>query len=161
MKKIIRILGLSLVVSFASCSKDEPATTTTEPVALELKGIYKYKNVLNPNPTDIDGDGTINVDIMKEVGRQCEWDNTLEFRDTELINTNKALKCSPTEQEVVTSKYIYDKSAATITVTDSNGKVLKTYLKVKIETTTTGKTLQMESLDKELNQNLTYIFVSI
>ena len=160
MKKIIRILGLTLVLgmSLASCTKEVEILEPT------LTGTYKYKSVIVSNPVDLDKDGLANIDLMKEKGKECTWDNTWQYQGNKATLGGGETLCSPDEADssnvIGSFDYIYDKTSRTIKIMYSGGssEVLEN---VKIGFTADQKqSLSFDLWDSKLSQLVTYNLVS-
>lgn len=160
MKKIIRILGLTLVLgmSLASCTKEVEILEPT------LTGTYKYKSVIVSNPVDLDKDGLANNDLIKERGKECTWDNTWQYQGNKATLGGGETLCSPDEADsynvIGSFDYIYDKTSRTIKIMYSGGssEVLEN---VKIGFTADQKqSLSFDLWDSKLSQLVTYNLVS-
>ena len=161
MKKIISLLGLTLVLgmSLASCTKEVEILEPT------LTGTYKYKSVIVSNPVDLDKDGLANNDLMKEKGKECTWDNTWQYRGNKATLGGGETLCDPSEADsanvIGSFDYIYDKTSKTIKIIYSGGssEVLEN---VKIGYTAEQKqSLSFDLWDSDLSQFVTYNLVSI
>ena len=161
MKKIIRILGLTLVLgmSLASCTKEVDVLEPT------LTGTYKYKSVIVSNAVDLDKDGLANNDLMKEKGKECTWDNTWQYQgDKTTLRAGETL-CDPSEANsanvIGSFDYIYERSIMKIIIIYPGGEneVLEN---VKIGfMADQKKTLSFDLWDSELSQLVTFNLVSI
>lgn len=116
MKKIIRTLGLTLVVAVAltSCSKDDPAPTSTttgtvDPITgntvytLDWTSLdntsWKYVSATVPIAINWDGDPISNTDLFKEKANNCKWDDIITFVTYAggVVNINdSAISCNNT-----------------------------------------------------------------
>lgn len=161
MKKNIRIVGLSLGIgmSLVSCTKEVEILEPT------LTGIYKYKSVIVSNPVDLDNDGLANIDLMKEKGKECTWDNTWQYQGNKATLGGGETLCAPSEADsanvIGSFDYIYDKTSRTIKIIYSGGssEVLEN---VKIGYTSDQKqSLSFDLWDNNLSQFVTYNLVSI
>ena len=86
MKKISRLLGVTLVLLVSACSPSETEIDPTPEVTPQnIVGNYTYNVVLVPNGVDTDGDGIKNTNLMNEKGKECVWDNTWSFTETTVI----------------------------------------------------------------------------
>lgn len=97
MKKIIRTLGLAVVMAVAltSCTKDDPAPTPTTPTetidpatgntvytltyTILENTSWKYSSVTVPIGVNWDADPVWNTDLLKENANNCKWDDTIKF----------------------------------------------------------------------------------
>lgn len=160
MKKIIRILGLTLVLGMsASCTKEVEILEPT------LTGTYKYKYVIVSQAVDLDKDGLASIDLMKEKGKECTWDNTWQYQGNKATLRAGETLCSPDEADsanvIGSFDYIYDKTSRTIKIMYSGGssEVLEN---VKIGFTADQKqSLSFDLWDSKLSQLVTYNLVSI
>lgn len=160
MKKIIRILGLTLVLgmSLASCTKEVEILEPT------LTGTYKYKSVIVSQAVDLDKDGFANNDLMKEKVKECVWDNTWQYQGNKATLRAGETLCDPSEADsanvIVTVDYIYDKTSKTIKFMYSGGSS-ELMENVKIGFTSDQKqSLSFELWDSKLSQIVTYNLVS-
>lgn len=160
MKKITRILGLTLVlgISLVSCTKEVEILEPT------LEGIYKYKSVIVSNAVDLDKDGLAGIDLMKEKGKECTWDNIWQYQGNKATLGGGETLCSPDEADssnvIGSFDYIYDKTSRTIKIMYSGGssEVLEN---VKIGFTADQKqSLSFDLWDSKLSQLVTYNLVS-
>lgn len=161
MKKIIRVLGLTLFLgmSLASCTKEVEILEPT------LTGIYKYKSVIVSKAVDLDKDGLANIDLMKEKGKECTWDNTWQYQGNKAILGGGKTLCDPSEADsanvIVSVDYIYDKSSKTIKIIYSGGNI-EVLRNVKIGYTSDQKqSLSFDLWYSEISQIVTYNLVSI
>jgi len=78
MKKYLYILGLILIF-FASCDKDDD-TVPLGDRSEALYGQWEYLSIMSNTAVDINGDGTVNIDLYNsnEI-RQCLKDNLTFF----------------------------------------------------------------------------------
>lgn len=160
MKKIIRILGLTLFLgmSFISCTKEVEILEPT------LTGIYKYKSVIVSNAIDLDKDGLANNDLMKEKVKECVWDNTWQYQGNKATLRAGETLCDPSEADsanvIGSFDYIYDKTSRTIKIMYSGGssEILEN---VRIGYTAEQKqSLSFDLWDSDLSQFVTYNLVS-
>jgi hypothetical protein len=161
MKKIIRILGISLVLVLASCTPQETEIDTTPEVTPQsISGEYTYNVVLVANGVDIDGDGKTNTNLMNEKGKECVWDNTWVFTESKVTFYEKGSKCEVNSPDIIlTAKYEYDKNKGTITIIDEAGKIVDVLNDVLLEYEDYSKqtNLSFSTFEKDLNQSVRYV----
>lgn len=126
--------------------------------------IYKYKSVKVTQPIDIDKDGLVSYDLMKEKGKECVWDNTWQYQGNKATLRAGERLCGSQEadnQNVIGSfDYIYEKVAKTIKITYEGG-ITEVLNNVKIGYTSDQKQfLSFELWDNDLSQSVTYYLVS-
>lgn len=115
MKKIIRVLGLTLVLgmSLVSCTKE------VEILETKLGGSYKIESIITDLPVDLDKDGVANTDMSKEKDRgYCRFDDTFLFNNVSKgIWADGSDICSndlePSDENF---NYIHDKAKKTISM---------------------------------------------
>lgn len=160
MKKIIRILGMSLVLVLASCTNDESGSDpdTTLEVAT-LKGIYKYQAVGVANAVDLNADGVFNNDLSKEGYNSCGFDNTIEITDTQYSFQMKGTSCDPSEANL-TFTYTLDKANEMITLFQ-NGQNAGEITNVKFNSFDGTKTYEYQVYNNTLKQNVYYVMEAV
>ena len=101
MKKIVRTLGVVLVLVLASCTKEDVIDNTPEVTPQNITGDYSYNVVLVDNAVDIDNDGKKNTNLMFETGKECVWDNIWKFTETNVTLYEKGIKCDNNSPDVL------------------------------------------------------------
>lgn len=162
MKKISRLLGVTLVLLVSACSPSETEIDPTPEVTPQnIVGNYTYNVVLVPNGVDTDGDGIKNTNLMNEKGKECVWDNTWSFTETTVILYEKGIKCDSANPDILLSgSYEYDKTTKKITIRDSATKaVIDVLEEVLLEYDDYSKqtNLSFSIFDKTLNQTVRYV----
>ena len=150
MKKIIRTLGLSLVVALAvSCSKDNDNGSLPEVSPSSISGTYKIIGATVPIGVDLNKDNITSGDLFEERYNICNFDNHITISAKNFTDVKKGLSCVKDETDVV---YDY--------VLDTTTKTLKLYKNsVLVETFTDvvkyfENTLQYEYYDPALKQKV-------
>lgn len=162
MKKIIRLLGVTLVlVSLNSCSKDDvPVDGTVELTQKNLIGLYKIQKVTVPIAVDLDGDGTSNTNLLLETGRNCVWDNTWEFAGPSMYINDAGTKCDPAGKvRILDESFKID--ATTKIITFASGDT-KPYNNVQLSTSNGLKLISFETEDNtSLKQIRSFTLVEV
>lgn len=161
MKKVIRVLGLGLVLglSFVSCTDEKSSEPETSLETKNLKGIYKYQGVSVASAVDTNGDGIFNNDLIKEGYNACGYDNTLEITDTQYTFQMKGTQCDPSETNL-SFTYTIDKANAKITLFE-NGQSAGEITNVKYYSFNGIKTYEYQVYSQSLKQNIAYVMESI
>ena len=78
MKPICSILLVGIVLGFSSCKKNDDVSESER--AETLLGQWEYQSIMTDRAVDINGDGTVNIDLFntQEI-RQCIKDNFTFF----------------------------------------------------------------------------------
>ena len=155
MKKIIRVLGLTLsLLIISSCSNDDDNNPSTEVTESNLKGTYKYTSASVQTAVDLNGDGVFNNDLTKEGYRTCTLDNNLEITETNYSFIMKGTSCSSDETSLVFT-YKLNKDEKIITLYEkgvSAGEITK----VEFFNFNGLKTYNYQVYDDKLKQNVAY-----
>lgn len=161
MKKIIRILGITLSLVFlASCSDDSPTDEPSKELSeSNLKGTYIYQTVNVKEAVDLNKDGVFNNDLFKEGYKTCTLDNQLEITEKNYNFILKGSTCAPDEKNLYFT-YKLDKTAKTITLFENgieSGKVDN----VEFYNGNDLKTYEYQVYDSNLKQNVVFIMKAI
>ena len=150
MKKIIRILGLTLFLglSLVSCTKE------VEVLESSLIGNYKFQTGIAPYAVDLNKNGIKNFDVFLE--EDGPLPNTFQFQTGNKV----AIRFDGGSGDVFLANYIYDKTNSTITITYS-GWQTEVLENVKIGYTSDRKQFLSYTLwDPEVSQIVTYTLVT-
>lgn len=162
MKKIIRTLGLSLVLALAvtSCTKDDNETNNQDTTLnmSTLSNIYIYEVALVPVAVDLDKDGIKNQNLMVEKINQCTWDNVLEFKGDRFTITDIGILCDTnnTGTIILDAKYVLDINSGTIKLYDNNSILIETLTNVKFYYNDDVKVFKFDLYDSNLKQTVSY-----
>lgn len=152
MKKIVRILGISLVVaSIVSCSKDDVDNSLPTVSTSTVAGTYSYAIAVTQTPFDYNKDGVLSQDLFAEGYNACGLDDQIVITETSYTILKKGVACNVGEKNEV-YEYKLDETLKTLTLYE-NGKVFKTFEKVYVQKDDKGKNeLIYEVFDTTLNQ---------
>lgn len=162
MKKLVRVLSLSMLLgfSFVSCTNEEEVDDTPDVKVENIKGEYFYKAVIASEAVDLDNDGVAKFNLMNENGQECVWDNSWVFTEKDVTLYERGSKCETDSPDILlTGSYIIDKIKGTITIKDSDGvtiDVLKNVL-LKFDDFSGQTNLEFSVYDNELKQDLKYV----
>ncbi len=161
MKKIIRLLGVTLVlVSLNSCSKDDvPADGTIELTQKNLVGVYKIQKLTVPVAVDIDNDGKTNTNLLLETGKSCVWDNNWEFNGPSMYIKDAGTKCDPTGPLVILDEsFTLDNTNKKITFASGD---TKPYTNIQLSISNGLKILSFETEDTNIKQTRSIVLIEV
>lgn len=154
MKKIIRILGLTLsVLVLASCSKDDESNNSLPVVTPNsLSGNYKFTLAAVGTAVDTNKDGHFTNYLLEDGYNACVFDNTIEITETTFSVIKKGVSCSADEKNDI-YEYKLDEKLKTIELIQ-NGKVIETLKQVYLLNENGSKKIQYEIFDTILGQTV-------
>lgn len=155
MKKIVRLLGLSILLSVAlvSCSSDNDQDNTLPVVTPSaLEGSYKVTIAVVDVAIDFNKDGFASHDLLTEGYNACSYDNLIQISKTTYTVVKKGVACSADEKDEVYD-YKFDDTAKTLELIQ-NGKVVETIKKVYLQVDNGVQTLMYDRFDSVLNQTV-------
>lgn len=161
MKKIIRLLGVTLVlVSLNSCSKDDvPVDGTIELTQKNLVGLYKIQKLTVPVAVDIDNDGKTNTNLLLETGNSCVWDNTWEFNGPSMYINDAGTKCDPAGNvRILDESFTLDMTNKKITFDSGD---TKPYTNIQLSVSNGLKLISFETEDTRLKQTRSFTLVEV
>lgn len=161
MKKIIRLLGVTLVlVSLNSCSKDDvPSDGAIELTQKNLEGTYKIEKLTVPVAVDVDNDGKTNTNLLLETGKSCVWDNNWEFGGPSMFIKEAGIKCDPNGSAIILDESITIDIPNKIIKFDSGST--QSYNNVQISMVSGVKKISFETLDTSLSQTKSFVLSKI
>lgn len=155
MKKIIRILGVTLsLLVLTSCSKDdEPDNNLPVVTPSSLVGSYKVTfATVNNLQLDTNKDGYFTSDLLVDGYNACTFDNTIEITPTTYAIIKKGVSCAADEKNEI-YEYKLDEKLKTIELIQ-NGKVLETLKQVYLLEENGTKKIQYEIFDTVLDRTV-------
>lgn len=161
MKKVIRLLGATLVVvSLNSCTGDDvPSDGAIEFTQKNLEGVYKFQKATVPIAVDLDNDGITNTNLLLELGKSCVWDNTWKFAGPSMYLDDIGIKCDPNGSvRILDESITLDKNTKTI-IFDSGDT--EPYTNVELSIVNGLKTMSFQFEDKRLKQKRSYTIIQV
>jgi hypothetical protein len=163
MKKIIRVLGITLVlVAMGSCSKDDD-NGGSGPIVVEksnLIGKYKITEAIVAKAIDSNGDGVTNNDLLKEGYNACIYDNLMEITEINLNYIMQGKVCEATETQQ-TNTYVISGDKKTISVFKDD-KLVETLNSIELDKNSAGKSeLYFNKFDDTLKQDIYFTLQKI
>lgn len=161
MKKLVRILGLSVVIglSFVSCTKDEIKDGDLEGTQKNLEGTYKIKSISVPVAVDLDNDGVKNTNLLLENGKICVWDNIWKFGGPSMFIKDSGIKCDVSSPDILLDES-FEFNSSTRIISFLSGDT-SSYTDVEIIIVSGKKEINFKTVDKTLNQIRSYTLIQI
>lgn len=158
MKKIVRILGISLSVivlgmSVVSCSSNDDEDNSlpgTNPST--LSGTYKVSVAIVDTAVDSNNDGVSSQDLLVEGYNACGFDDAIEITDKTFSVIRKGVSCNADEKNEVYD-YKYDANTKNLDLY-LNGKLVETLKGAYIENDNNVKKLFYDRYDSVLKQTI-------
>ena len=164
MKKIIRILGVTLtLLVVASCSKDEAANGEDTTLKTEnLSHKYKFLVAAVEIPVDLDNNDISSQNLIDEKVNQCSWDNILEITNDRFILTDEGEICDKDSSSkiIIDARYVLNTEAATMKLYDEKNNLIESFTGVRIGFQADGrKYISFDSYDSKLQQMVKYMLI--